>query len=140
MSIVYTGGTFDLFHVGHVNLLGKCREVAGPTGKVVVSLNTDEFILKYKGRLPVYGYQDRKQILLACRYVDVVVQNIGNEDSRPAIDFVKPDYIVVGSDWVAKDYHKQMCFTQAWLDCSGISLVYVPYTKGVSTTEIRKKK
>ena len=48
MPIVYTGGTFDLFHSGHVNLLKKCKEVAGINGKVIVSLNTDEFIKKAK--------------------------------------------------------------------------------------------
>ena len=48
MNIIYTGGTFDLFHSGHVNLLKRCREVAGQEGKVVVALNTDDFIFQFK--------------------------------------------------------------------------------------------
>ena len=70
MAIVYTGGTFDLFHSGHVNLLKKCKEVAGVDGKVIVSLNADEFIKEYKGKPPVCSDAERKAVLLACKYVD----------------------------------------------------------------------
>ena len=50
MPIVYTGGTFDLFHSGHVNLLKRCKDIAGSNGKVIVSLNQNDFIKKYKGK------------------------------------------------------------------------------------------
>ena len=82
---VYTGGTFDLFHVGHLNLLKRCHEIAGLTGQVIVSLNTDEFIEKYKSKKPLMSYEDRKAILEACRYVDSVIENYGNEDSKESI-------------------------------------------------------
>ena len=137
MNKVYTGGTFDLFHSGHVNLLKRCREVAGQYGIVVVSLNTDAFIEEYKGKPPVCSDEERKAVLLSCRYVDEVVMNVGGKDSRIAIEMVEPDYILIGSDWVKKDYYLQMGFDQDWLDERGIGLVYVPYTKEISSTNIK---
>jgi glycerol-3-phosphate cytidylyltransferase len=136
---VYTGGTFDLLHYGHINILQKCKEIAGTKGKVIVALNTDEFIEKYKGSSPVCNYVEREKVLLACRYVDQVVPNSDGEDSKPTIELVCPDYIVIGSDWARKDYYKQMSFTQDWLDENNISLVYVPRTLGVSTTDIKDR-
>lgn len=133
--IVYTGGTFDLFHSGHVNLLKKCSEL----GSVVVALNTDEFIESYKGKPPVMTYAEREAVLRACRYVDDVVPNIGGSDSRLSIDIVKPDLIVVGSDWARRDYYAQMKFDQDWLDERGIGLAYIPYTKNISTTNIKDR-
>jgi glycerol-3-phosphate cytidylyltransferase len=137
MSIVYTGGTFDLFHSGHVNLLKRCREVAGQYGSVVVSLNTDAFIEEYKGKPPVCSDAEREAVLLSCRYVDEVIMNVGGKDSRISIDMVKPDYILIGSDWAKKDYYAQMGFDQDWLDERGIGLIYVPYTKEISSTSIK---
>ncbi len=139
MNIIYTGGTFDLFHSGHVNLLKRCREVAGQEGKVVVALNTDEFIFQFKNKKPICSEQERLDVLLACRYVDEVVMNVGGQDSRISIEMVGPNYIVVGSDWAKKDYYAQMSFTQEWLDERGIGLVYVPYTQAISSTQIRSR-
>jgi glycerol-3-phosphate cytidylyltransferase len=135
-EIVYTGGTFDLFHTGHVNFLKQCKKIGG---KVVVSLNTDQFIKRYKGKAPINSYQDRKIILESCRYVDEVVENTGGKDSKIAIKKVSPHFIAIGSDWASKDYYSQMDFTQEWLDFCGITLVYIPYTKGISTTELKKR-
>lgn len=132
---IYTGGTFDVFHAGHVNFLRQCFNL----GEVIVSLNTDEFIEEYKGSPPVMSYKDRETILQSCVYVKGVVPNIGGADSKPTIELVDPDYIVIGTDWVSKDYHKQMGFTQEWLDEKGIQLIYLPYTQGISSTEIKKK-
>lgn len=136
---VYTGGTFDLFHAGHVRLLRKCREFAGPNGVVVVALNSDKFITEYKGKPPVCSFDERKETLEGCKFVDIVVENIGGSDSRPAIDEVAPNLIVIGSDWASRDYHAQMGFSQDWLDSRDISLAYVPYTRGVSSTEIKSR-
>jgi glycerol-3-phosphate cytidylyltransferase len=139
VSIVYTGGTFDLFHSGHVNLLKKCKEIAGPDGTVIVSLNTDDFILNYKGKSPVCSDAERKTVLEACKYVDEVVMNVGGENSKIAIELSNPDYIVVGSDWAKKDYYAQMGFDQDWLDERGIGLCYVPYTKTISSTNLKAR-
>ena len=133
MPTIYTGGTFDLFHSGHVNLLRRCSEL----GYVVVSLNTDEFIEGYKGKPPVLSYQEREAVLKSCRYVDQVIPNVGGSDSKIAIELAQPDYIAIGSDWAKRDYYAQMGFDQDWLDARGIGLVYIPYTKGVSSTNIK---
>lgn len=132
---VYTGGTFDLFHAGHVNFLRQCAKL----GRVVVSLNPDWFIEKYKGKAPIIPYHDRKAVLEACKYVYEVIENSGGDDSKPAIEKAQPDFIVVGSDWAAKDYCSQMKFTKEWLYEHNIVLLYVSYTEGISTTEIKKR-
>jgi glycerol-3-phosphate cytidylyltransferase len=130
---------FDLFHSGHVRFLKACRSLAGDEGKVVVALNTDAFIQAYKGKSPIMSYQERGEILMGCKYVDRVIANVGGADSKPAIEWVMPDFIVIGDDWAKKDYYKQMQFTQAWLDDLEIQLVYVPYTQGISTTELKRR-
>lgn len=133
--VIYTGGTFDLPHSGHVNFLRKCAQL----GSVYVSLNTDEFISEYKGKPPVMSFDERLTVLSELRSVTVVMSNDGGADSKDAILQVKPDIIAIGSDWARKDYYKQMQFTQDWLDEHGISLVYIPYTQGISSTEIKRR-
>jgi len=136
LPTIYTGGTFDLFHSGHVNLLRRCSQLGDV---VVVSLNTDEFIEGYKGKPPVLSYQDREAVLKSCKYVDQVIPNVGGSDSKIAIELVQPDYIAIGSDWIKKNYYEQMGFTQDWLDERGIGLIYVPYTKNISSTNIKNR-
>lgn len=133
--MVYTGGTFDLFHSGHVNFLKRCSEL----GSVTVALNTDEFIEEYKGKAPVMSYGERQEVLLGCKYVSAVIPNFSGSDSRPAIEVVNPDIVAIGSDWARKDYYTQMAFDQNWLDDRGIALIYIPYTKNVSSTAIKER-
>jgi glycerol-3-phosphate cytidylyltransferase len=133
--IIYTGGTFDLFHAGHVNFLAQCSRL----GDVVVALNTDEFIEEYKGSAPVCSFDERMQVLLSCKFVSEVIPNDGGADSRSTILFVGPDVIAIGSDWARKDYYAQMGFDQDWLDAQNISLIYVPYTENISTTDLKAR-
>lgn len=132
---IYTGGTFDLFHAGHVEFLRRCAEL----GSVTVSLNEDEFIEKYKGKRPIISYREREAVLLGCRWVDRVVPNVGGIDSRVAIALDSPDLVVIGSDWARRDYYAQMGFDQDWLDERGIGLAYIPYTQGISSTAIKER-
>lgn len=132
---VYTGGTFDLYHSGHANFLARCAEL----GDVVVSLNTDEFIQAYKGKPPVISYAEREAVLLSCRSVSAVIPNFGGADSTPAIEMTSPNIIAIGSDWARRDYYAQMGFSQDWLDDRGISLIYIPYTAGISSTAIKAR-
>lgn len=137
--VVYTGGTFDLFHAGHVKLLRECRNIAGVGGRVVVSLNTDEFVNRYKHIIPTYDYADRRAILEACQYVDLVVRNAGDEDSKVALEVVRPDIIAIGEDWKGRDYHAQMGFTPQWLAERRIEILYVTHLPGHSSTNTRRR-
>jgi glycerol-3-phosphate cytidylyltransferase len=136
MKKLYTGGTFDIFHYGHINFLRQCSKIAD---EIIVSLNTDEFIESYKGKAPIMTYEEREKSLRSCKYVTDVVPNVGGSDSKPAILNVKPDIIAIGTDWAKRDYYKQMDFTQKWLDDNDILLVYLAYTEGISTTEIKRR-
>lgn len=135
MTKVYTGGTFDLFHAGHVKFLRECANL----GYITVAVNTDAFVKRYKGKEPVVCLDDRMTVLDSCRWVDSVIVNDGDEDSKPSIIKVAPDIIAIGSDWEGKDYCRQMGFTQEWLDEQDIQLVYLPYTPGISTTLLRER-
>lgn len=139
--IVYNGGTYDLLHAGHIYTLRQCRELAGPGGTVVVALNTDDFVVAFKGHCPVQPYEERAEILAALRYVDRVVPNVGGADSRPAIEMVMPDFIAAGPDWYSPDdsrYCAQMGFDQAWLTERDIRLVYLRSLPGRSSTRLRE--
>lgn len=138
MPNVYTGGTFDILHPGHLFLLKQCKMLAGG-GKVIVALNTDAFIESYKGKAPIMSYDERKQMLLGCKYVDEVVENVGGADSKITILSVKPDVVAVGVDWAVKNYYDQMQFTQQWLEENSIVLVYLPHKPGLSSTVVKKR-
>ena len=135
-KILYTGGTFDLFHFGHINFLRQCHLLAD---QVVVALNPDSFIEKYKGKPPIMTYKEREKSLLNCQYVTRVVPNLSGEDSKPTILSVKPNIIAIGDDWAKKDYYSQMQFTQSWIEENDMVLVYIPYTSGISTSEIKNR-
>lgn len=139
--IVYTGGTYDLFHAGHASFLAECRKLAGTDGKVVVALNSDAFIATYKARPPVCTYREREAVLRACRHVDEVIPNRVGADSRPTIEEVRPDFIAIGVDWANKDYYRQMSFDQEWLDARGISLVYLThrFSEALSSSDIKTR-
>lgn len=135
-KVLYTGGTFDLFHYGHISFLKKCYAICP---NVVVALNTDDFVFKYKHKYPVMTYQERYTSLLECRYVNRIIPNVFGQDSKPTILSIKPAFIAVGDDWCCKDYYKQMSFTDEWLDQNNIILIYIPYTKNISTSKIKER-
>lgn len=137
--IAYCGGTFDLLHPGHINLLRRAKQ---EFDIVVVSLNTDEFTSSYKRRhrKPMMPLLDRMVMASACRYVDQVIVNTGGPDSKPAILQSGAKFIVHGSDWTGTKLMKQMGLTKQWLAEQGITMVYYPYTHGVSTTHLRRKR
>lgn len=140
MPLIYNGGTYDLLHPGHLRMLRKCRELAGPDGQVVVALNTDEFVAQFKGHSTVQPYLERSEVLSALRFVDRVIPNVGGSDSRPAIEAVGPDIIAVGRDWYSPDHSKycaQMGFTTDWLAERNIALAYIDWSPGYSSTNIR---
>ncbi len=129
--IIYLGGTFDLLHSGHIALFKKAKRL----GTVVVSLNTDEFCERYK-RKPIMPLKERKAVIQACKYMDKVIVNTGCEDSKPAILRAKATHILHGDDWTGESYRKQLSVTSDWLRAHNIKIIYRPYTKGISTTQL----
>jgi glycerol-3-phosphate cytidylyltransferase len=120
---IITYGTFDLFHVGHVNLL---KRLKGLGDKLVVGLSTDDFNLK-KGKSVVFPYDHRKKILESCRFVDRVFAENCWEQKRDDIIREKVDIFAIGDDWSGKfDELSEIC-----------EVVYLPRTPNVSTTEVK---
>lgn len=87
----------------------------------------------------MFSFEERKTHLIDSGLVNEVVANVGDEDSKPSIEAVKPNIVIIGSDWARRDYYKQMGFTQDWLDDRGIVLAYIPYYKNISSSSIRTR-
>lgn len=134
INILYIGGTFDLLHYGHIELFKKCKKL----GIVIVSLNNDNFVKRYK-REPIIPFKQRKSMLESCRYVDFVIENTNGEDSKPAILKSMATHIVHGNDWTGESLMKQMGLTKDWLKKNNIKMIYFPYTKTTSTTNIIRR-
>jgi cytidyltransferase-like protein len=132
--VVYTQGSWDLLHHGHMVLLQKCRKLAGD-GKVVVAVVTDRAYKKYRGYEPVKKYEDRYALMKACKYVDDVIPANPPKTGKQ-IKKINPDWVVLGSDWAAKDIYKQYGMTREELDPI---LIFTPYTVGVSSTKIKER-
>jgi len=98
---IFTNGCFDILHVGHFNLLYYCRQIAGPRGKIVVALDSDEKITKDKGYgRPVYTYQERADALYFLDiFIDEVVPFSSNEELHEIVKKQSPDFIVKGGEW-----------------------------------------
>ena len=129
---LYTQGTFDLFHYGHVAFLRNCRRLSD---HVIVALLSDEAIRAYKGGAPVMNFYERERVLRACVYVDEIIES-DNRNTKEEILRIKPDIVAVGSDWAKKDIYKQYGVEKEWLDQF---LVYIPYTDSISTTELKER-
>lgn len=145
--IVLTMGTFDILHIGHLNLLAACRRIAGREGLVVVGLNGDKFIEQYKGEYPIMSFAERRTLLEALSTVDSVIANteLAHQHTTLSSGFrlgtgipATERFLVIGSDWAKKDYYTQLGVTQRWLDERDIQLIYVPYTEGISSTKFRR--
>lgn len=134
---VYVGGTFDLFHYGHMKFLQQAQQ----HGPVLVSLNTDDFASRYK-RTPILTLGERMESLAGCKYVDDVCVNIGDEDTGVTIDRITDreiGYIAHGDDWTDESLLKQLGITKGWLEDRAIEMLYIPYTQSVSSTDIIRR-
>ena len=123
MKRVITYGTFDLLHIGHINLLKRAKALGD---YLIVGLSTDEFN-RVKNKKAYYPYEDRKKILESIRYVDLVIPEVNWEQKVRDILEYKVDIFVMGDDWAGKfDELKDYC-----------QVVYLPRTEGISTTQIK---
>lgn len=131
---VYTQGSFDIFHGGHINFLERCSRLAGEDGELIVSVLSDSAYEQYRGYPPTMPYKTRARIIELLSFVDKVVEG-DPPTTKKQIKEVSPDIVAIGSDWASKDIHKQYAMTPEELDDI---LVYIPYTKTVSSTQIKK--
>lgn len=123
MKVIITYGTYDVLHAGHINLLRRARALGD---KLVVALSTDEFN-KGKHKSALLSYENRKTVLEAIRYVDLVIPEENWEQKISDIKEHNVDTFVMGDDWEGKfDFLKEHC-----------NVVYLPRTEGISSTEIR---
>jgi glycerol-3-phosphate cytidylyltransferase len=129
---VLTLGTWDLLHVGHLNLL----QAASRYGhQIWVGVNTDRFVQEYKGRAPVIPEGERLRMVEAVKGVHAGCLNDG--PGRDLIERLRPDCVAVGSDWMSGDYLGQIGVDQSWLERSKIGVLFLPRTAGVSSSVIR---
>ena len=121
MRKVITYGTYDLLHYGHVKLLQRAKALGD---YLIVALSTDEFNWNEKQKKCYFSYEERKSLLEAIRYVDLVIP----EESWEHVKEFKVDTFVIGDDWEGKfDFLKEYC-----------DVVYLPRTPEISTTQIKK--
>lgn len=130
MIIGYTAGVFDLFHVGHVNILRNARSLCD---KLIVGVTIDELV-SYKGKKPVIPFNERIQVVRACKYVDVALPQ-NDMDKLGAVSKYHANILFVGDDWYATDKWKDY---EDKLSKIGCKIIYFPYTENTSSTLINK--
>ena len=125
MKKVITYGTFDLLHYGHINLLQRAKALGD---YLIVALSTDEFNSEEKNKITYFSYEERKRLLEAIRYVDLVIPEQNWEQKISDVKEFKVDTFVMGDDWKGKfDFLKDYC-----------EVVYLERTPEISTTKIKK--
>jgi len=123
-TIVYTSGTFDMFHYNHLRMINYARSLADI---LIVGVSTDELVMSYKDK-PVIPFTERLQIIEALKTPDIVIPQ-HTLDHTEIVKKLNIDAFVVGDDWYGKyDYLKEL----------GVEVFYFPYGNGVSSTKIKK--
>lgn len=126
MIVGYTTGVFDLFHIGHLNLL---RNAKAMCDKLIVGVTTDE-LENYKGKQPIIPFSERIQIVRSICYVDVVIPQ-EDMDKFKMWKKLKFDLMFVGDDWYETEKWNQI---EAQLNEVGVKVIYFPYTKGIASS------
>ena len=128
MIIGYTAGVYDLFHIGHLNLL---KNAKGMCDKLVVGVSIDDLV-QYKGKRPLIPFEDRIEIVRSIKYVDAAVPQY-DMDKMKACKELGATMLFVGDDWYGTEKWKK--YEEEFAE-EGIKIVYFPYTKGISSTKI----
>lgn len=128
--IGYTTGVFDLFHIGHLNLL---RNVKGLCDKLIVGVTTDELVA-YKNKRAVIPFMERMEIVRSIKYVDAVVAQ-SDMDKFAMWERLKFDVMFVGDDWFKTEKWEKL---EAQFKEVGVDIIYLPYTKGTSSTLVNE--
>ena len=129
-KIGYTTGVFDLFHVGHLEILRKAKENCD---YLIVGVSTDELVQKYKNKRPIITFDQRIEIIKSIKYVDeVVVQK--DRDKLSALHKIGFNIMFVGDDWKGS---KLFLDLECKFQKHGVEIFYFPYTKNISSTSLR---
>jgi glycerol-3-phosphate cytidylyltransferase len=131
-KIGYTTGVFDLFHVGHLNILKKAKEQCD---FLIVGVSTDENVQSYKHKTPVIPYEQRAAIVAAIRYVDQVVPQT-DMDKFAAWQKYHFNALFHGDDWKGSAMYDDV---EAKLKKVGVDVVFIKHTDGISSTKITEK-
>ncbi|TMW70544.1 adenylyltransferase/cytidyltransferase family protein [Alteribacter natronophilus] len=131
-KIGYTTGVFDLFHVGHLNILRKAKEQCDT---LIVGVSTDELVQEYKHKTPVIPFEERAEIVREIKYVDMVVPQL-DRNKFGAWEVLNFDAMFVGDDWKGSHLFSEL---ETRFKEVSVELVYLPYTKGVSSTIVKEK-
>lgn len=131
-KIGYTSGVYDLFHIGHLNILKNAKEYCE---KLIVAVSTDEVVLKNKNKKPIICYKDRAEIVKAIKYVDLVVpqERYDIDGKIMAVKELGVDVMFVGSDWKNTEKWNSL---EKQLNEIGCDVIYLPHTDGISTSII----
>ena len=131
-KIGYTDGVYDMFHIGHLNMI---REAKKKCDYLIVGVHSDEIVQEYKNRKTIINENDRRDIVAAIKYVDKAVIN----QTRDKIELwknLKFDIVFIGDDWKGTERWNNF---EKELAKVGVSVEYISYTKGISTTQIREQ-
>ncbi len=128
MIIGYTTGVFDLFHIGHLNLL---KNAKGMCDKLIVGVTVDELV-QYKGKNAMIPFEDRLEIVRSCRYVDAVIPQY-DMNKLETCKKLGASFLFVGDDWYGTE--KWQNYEKDFI-ANNIKIIYFPYTKGISSTKI----
>lgn len=131
-KVGYTDGVYDLFHIGHLNMIEAAKNQCE---YLIVGVHSDEVVKGYKNRTPIINENDRARIIGAIKGVDKVVIN-EFRDKLKLWELHHFDVIFIGDDWKGTD--RWNAFEKVLKEIN-VDVIYVPYTKGISTTEIREK-
>ena len=131
-KVGYTTGVFDLFHIGHLNIIRRAKEHCD---YLIVGVSTDEVVETYKHKKPIIPFEERCAIVEALKYVDRVVPQI-TMDKFEAWKELKFDVLFHGSDWKGSALYNE--YEKKFLDV-GVDVVFLPHTDGTSSTEIAQK-
>ena len=127
----YTQGVFDMFHIGHLNILNGAKEYCE---RLIVGVNSDELVLNYKNKKPIICDKQRTQIVNSIKSVDeaFIVDTLDKEEILKNHKF---DVVFIGSDWKG---NKRWEETEVSLKKYGIDVVYLPHTEGISSTKLKE--
>ncbi len=131
-KVGYTTGVYDMFHIGHLNIIKRAKEQCE---YLIVGVSTDDVVEEYKNKRPIIPFEERCAIVEAIKYVDKVVPQ-ETMDKLVAWEKLKFDVLFHGSDWKGSDLYSEY---EKKFKSVGVDVVFLPHTEGTSSTELSKK-